>query len=302
MESSVLSELLALERPLVCLDLETTGTDYKTDRIVSIGICKIYTGGQVTEWSTVVNPGIPIPKEASEVHGITDAKVQSCKGCGGMHDGIDEEEKAANECGEFQPWPSFRAIAGIVAGGLDACDLAGYNLASFDVRLLQAEFSRVGQPWQPGRIVDAFRMAQRAHPRNLSWFVEEYVLKDEHGQPTGEAIDYKAHDSLHDARQTLRGLVNFLKRNTDFPRNVQGLNDMFFQVDANAIDPDGKFIWKNGEAVINFGKKHPGKTLREVRALDRAYLQWILKDDFSPAVKQIVTDALAGKLPVKPAQ
>lgn len=290
-----LTELLPLDRPLVCLDLESTGVDPRTDRIVQVGLVKAYPDGRVTEWETLVDPGgVSIPKAASDVHGITNERVAGCTHC------ADPVELHSGTSGhEFKPVPMFRQLAPTLAKGLEGCDVAGYNLGSFDVKLLAAEFERAGTRWAPGRIVDGFKMAQRANPRNLTWFVEEYVLKDQEGRPTGEQIDFKAHDALHDARQTLRGIAAFLRRHPDFPRDVQKLHDMFFVAprDANSLDPDGKIIWKGAEACVGFGAKHNGKSLREVKALDPGYLHWILRGEFGETVKKICADALEGRFP-----
>jgi DNA polymerase-3 subunit epsilon len=287
----MLHELLSLDRPLISIDLETTGIDPKTDRIVQIGLCKLYPDGKYTEWETLVNPGIPIPPEATEAHKIANVHVQRCKLC------PPGSEKC--EAHDFTPWPTFTQLASKLQRGLDGCDLCGYNLAAFDVKLLQAEFLRQDIVWTPGRIVDGFKMWQRMSPRNLSAFVDEYVLKDAGGTHTGEALDFTAHNALHDARQTMRGLQGFFLRHPTVPRTVQSLHDMFFVAPHDgALDPDGKLIWKNGEACLGFGQNQ-GESLKEMKALNPGFLKWILRSDFSPIVKEIVEQALAGKFPVK---
>ena len=112
-----LNEMLDLSRPLVVLDTETTGVDVAKDRIVQVGFQVWEAAGMTKEWRTLVNPGIPIPQEVVEVHGITDAMVQSCQKCGSSHDGIDEEERAGDVCDGFKPWPTFRQLAPAFARG-----------------------------------------------------------------------------------------------------------------------------------------------------------------------------------------
>lgn len=298
---ALLTDIVTLDRPIVSLDLETTGTNAKTDRVVQIGLCKLRPDGHYTEWATLVNPGVPIPKEASDVHKVTDERVRGCSVCGLGSADTDRHVGLGVDAHAFKPWPTFDAIAPMLAKGLEGCDLLGYNLGIFDVPLLQAEFERVPMiaAWRPGRVVDGFRMAQRANPRNLEWFVEKYV---------GPVDDFTAHDALHDARQSLRGVLGFLQQHPEFPRDVQKLHDMFFVQPSSpgTLDPDGKLAWKTlvpGEppqACINFGKKHMGKSLREVKALDPGYLRdFILKGEFNAIVQQICRDALAGKFPVK---
>lgn len=294
----MLHELLALERPLVGFDLETTGTDPERDRIVQIGVVKVNVDGTVKEWQSLVDPGVPLSEEteaffASHDVPISNAILKACTVCGGS------DPSDHNASGHiFQRVPTFASLAPGLYAGLNGCDVAGYNISSFDVRLLRKEFERVGVEWSPPCMIDAFRMAQRANPRDLSWFVSTYVPEHLRG-------GFKAHDALHDARQTMHGLIGFLQRHPDYPRTVQKLHDMFFVEarDANTLDPDGKIGWKtiNGkaEACIIFGKKHNGKTLREVKALDPGYLRWMLNGEFNPVVKKIAEAALEGRFPGK---
>ena len=109
---------IALERPLAVIDLETTGIDPKVDRIVEVSVLKLAPGGEADHRTRRVNPGVPIPPEATAVHGISDDDVADM--------------------------PTFRAIAPGLARYLDGCDLAGFNILKYDLRLLAAEYNRVG--------------------------------------------------------------------------------------------------------------------------------------------------------------
>src|SRR3954454_23905537 len=111
---------ITLDRPLAVLDLETTGTDTKIDRIIEVSVLKLSPGGQADHRTRRVNPGVPIPPEATAVHGITDDDVADC--------------------------PAFRAIAPGLARFLDGCDLAGFNVLTYDLRLLAAAYNRAGVP------------------------------------------------------------------------------------------------------------------------------------------------------------
>ncbi|HEY5145582.1 MAG TPA: 3'-5' exonuclease [Polyangiaceae bacterium] len=103
------------ELPIALIDLETTGRDASVDRVVEIGIV-ISRGGEVVERKNwLVNPGRPIPKEATDVHKITDDDVKDA--------------------------PSFAAIAGEVAAALAGCIPAAYN-AAFDRAFLGNEVAR----------------------------------------------------------------------------------------------------------------------------------------------------------------
>lgn len=310
----MLEKILAINRPIVCLDFETTGTDPSYDRIVQIGIVKLYPDGRMTEWETPINPGVEMSAEVEKFFRDNDVYLSNAfvkHGC--IHCRLLKEEHpheavqaglsspvSAPKCDEFKPVPSFASVAPVLYAGLNGCDLAGYNLGSFDVPLLKVEFKRVNISWEPGRILDAFKMAQRLNPRNLSWFVEKYVSEE-------QRQSFKAHDALHDARQTLLGLLGFFEAHPDFPRDVQRLHDMFFVEarDASSLDPEGKFAWRASssaaggyEAIVNFGKKHKGKTLREVKALDPGFFRdFILKGDFNATVQKIAREALEGRFP-----
>ena len=108
---------LNLNRPLCFFDLETTGINITKDRIVEIGILKIFPDGKIKEMSTLVNPEMNIPKEASDIHGITNDKVNSM--------------------------PTFKQIANDVYSFIKDSDLAGFNSDRFDIPLLVEELLRV---------------------------------------------------------------------------------------------------------------------------------------------------------------
>jgi len=110
--------MLTLNKPLAVIDLETTGINLSTDRIVEIAIVKIMPDGSRLVKHKYINPEIPIPKQASDIHGITDEMVREAQ----------TFRQAANELRQF----------------LDHSDLAGYNSNRFDIPLLVEEFLRVG--------------------------------------------------------------------------------------------------------------------------------------------------------------
>jgi len=141
---------IQLDRPLAVIDLETTGTDPKLDRIIEISALKLLPDDGHDHRTRRVNPGVPIPPEATAVHGISDDDVADC--------------------------PAFRAIAPGLARFLDGCDLAGFNILNFDLRLLAAEFNRVGLvfPVAGRRIIDACRIFHQREPRDLTAAMKFY--------------------------------------------------------------------------------------------------------------------------------
>src|SRR5690242_8632899 len=142
---------ITLEKPLAVIDLETTGTDPQNDRIVEISILKILPDGRRRHRTRRLNPGIPIPPAATAVHGITDADV----------------------AGE----PRFEQVAQGLLDFLDGCDLCGFNLKRFDLRVLYCEFARAGRrlPLEGRALVDPMEIFHRREPRDLNAAVRTYL-------------------------------------------------------------------------------------------------------------------------------
>lgn len=250
---------LTLHRPLAVLDLETTGLKPDQDRIVEIAMVKINPDGKTTQYVRKINPQIPIPPEATAVHGIRDEEVK-------------------NE-------PAFKAVAQEVSNFLQGCDLAGFNLSSYDLRLLQREFERSGVDFSTdGRaIVDAKQIYHAKEPRDLGAACRFY-LNEEHAH---------AHSALDDALATWRVINAQLGRYQDLPRNPAGINTLF----NRSVDSEGKFEWNGPNAAFTFGK-YRGRLLQQVAETDAEYLTWIVdKGEFRQDVKQIVRKALHGEFP-----
>ena len=256
---------LKLRRPLAFIDLESTGTSPFSDRIVEIAILKTNPDGGEDFRCKRVNPGIPIPPEATAIHGITDADVAS--------------------------EPTFAAYARSLSGFLADCDIAGFNVSGFDLPMLEAEFRRAGVPFsREGRaVIDAMEIFHQKEPRDLAAAVRLYC-----GREFPEA-----HSSEDDVRATADVLRAQLGRYSDLPRDVESLGDLCNPANPDWIDPDGKFSWVGGAAVITFGR-HKGETLQDLAAAEPDYLEWLLGQDFSPQVMEIVSDALNGRFPTPP--
>jgi DNA polymerase-3 subunit epsilon len=244
------------------IDLETTGLAREVDRIVEIAILKFHPDGRRTRYCKRVNPQIPIPPEASEVHGIRDEHVK----------------------GE----PIFKKIARQVALILRGCDIAGFNVASFDLRVLEREFERAGIPFASERrmVIDCKRIFHAKEPRDLQ-AAARFYLGTEHGD---------AHSALADARVCWRVLEAQLCRYPDLPRDVAGLHDFCGWSADKYLDSGRKFEWRYGQASFAFGK-HQGRLLKEVAKEEPDYLQWMAGSDFPADTKKIVKAALDGKFP-----
>ena len=253
---------LKLSKPLAVFDLETTGTIPATDRIVSIGIIRLSPDG-LSDLSKeyLVNPGIPIPSEASAVHKITDEMVRDK--------------------------PSFKDIASELLGVFEGCDLAGFNIEKFDLPLLSQEFARVGIPnFASGRrIVDSMVIFHKNEHRDLTAAVRFYLDRD-HSM---------AHSALADAQATSDVLSAQINR-YGLPSDVEGLHKYCAERPANYIDSEGKLVWKDGKALFSFGKLK-GFSLEDAITQNKEYLDWILNSDFPSDCKEIIRQALNGKFP-----
>ncbi len=260
-------QYLVLRRPIVFLDLETTGANPAVDRIVEISLIKVFPGGRRETLTQRVNPGIPIPPEATSIHGISDADVADA--------------------------PRFSEIAADLLRFIDAADLAGFNIQRFDLPVLLREFATAGQRLElAGRaIVDAQVIYHRKVPRDLPAAYRLYCGKDLRDPHTARA----------DVEACLEVLDAQLATYPDLPRTPQELYELFLPPRGpDAIDPDGRFVWEGEEAVLTFGPEGiRGRRLREVASKDRGFLEWILRKDFRPEVKAIAQDALAGRFPVR---
>ena len=274
-ESNIMMELIK-ERPLVFFDLEATGVNILNDRIVEISVVKIFPDGRREVKTRRINPEMHIPEEASAIHGIYDKDV-------------------ANE-------PTFRAISKNFVIYLEDCDLGGYNITKFDIPMLTREFSRAGLTFTTAnrRIIDAYNIFCRMEPRNLSAAYKFFCGKDMKD----------AHSAEADTLATVEIFEGEIKRYSqmtreDYPEDIEKWPETLdeFHTFCNqrmidSIDPDGRFKWKNGEAVVAFGK-NAGTSLRRIAIDNPDFLRWILRSDFSVEVKNIASDALKGIFPEK---
>jgi DNA polymerase-3 subunit epsilon len=247
---------IRLDRPLAVLDLETTGTDPKLDRIIEISVLKLLPGGDQDHRTRRVHPGVPIPPDATAIHGISDDDVADC--------------------------PTLRAIAPSLARFLEGCDLAGFNILGFDLRLLAAEFNRVGLvfPVSGRRIVDACRIFHQREPRDLT-AAYKFYCNQEHLGAHGAAADVLATAAIIDAQ---------VGRYEDLPRTVEGLHGHCN--DPHAIDMSGMFGRDDDGVTVFIRGKYKGRSLYEIAATKPDYLEWMQREDFYDDTKAIAAEAL----------
>ena len=254
--------LVPLRRPIAIIDLEATGTAPHRDRIVELAVLKLWPDGRKQMKHRRLNPGMPIPPESTEIHGIHD-------------------EDVTNE-------PEFRQIAQSLADFLEDCDLAGFGIVQFDLPMLRTEFERAGVPFaiEGLQIIDAKAIYHAKEPRNLAAAHVFYC-----GQPF-EA----AHSAQADALAAYRVLVRQLQHYEDLPHSLEELHRLSNPRQADFVDSEGKLIWRGGEVLFNFGK-HRGTPLREVCEADTEYVRWLIAKDFRADLKTVLAAALEGRFP-----
>lgn len=250
--------LLQLERPLVFFDIEATGVDVMKDRIVELALVRLLPDGTQTVHEWRVNPEMPIPKEASAVHHISDADVATA--------------------------PTFKQLVSSLIPLLTNVDLAGYNARRFDVPMLEAEFDRVGirpAPFADAQIVDAQEIFYQREPRTLAGALRFYCQEELQG----------AHGARQDTLATVKVLQGQLDKYADLPRTVGALVKVV-QPKERFVDPTRRLVMnENGEVLINFGH-HRGSKLSDMARNNRGYLEWILSGDWHPKVHDAVKAAL----------
>jgi len=257
---------LVLDRPLVFLDLETTGVSPVADRIVELSLIKVHPDGSRDAMTRRVNPGVLIPPDASRIHGITDAAVADA--------------------------PPFTRIADELLTFIDAADLAGFNIYRFDLPVLHRELALAGRLLEMGSraIIDAQVIYHRRVPRDLAAAYRLYCGKEIVG----------AHGAAADTEACVEVLDAQLAAYPDLPRTPRDLCELFTSRDASTIDTQGRFRWDGREAVFGFGPEGiRGRPLREVATNHSRFLSWILRKDFRPDVKAIVQSALRGRFPFR---
>ena len=245
---------LNLKRPIAFIDLETTGINVSTDRIVELSVLKISPNGKEEWMSTRVNPEMAIPPKTTAIHGISD-------------------EDVANS-------PTFKEVAKKLAVFLEGCDLAGYNAIKFDIPVLAEEFLRVNIDFnfRKRRYVDVQVIFYKKEQRTLSAAYQFYCKKDLEG----------AHSSKADTAATFEVLKCQLDRYKDLENDVEKLAD-FSSFNSN-VDFAGRIILdENGVEVFNFGK-HKGKPVEVVFNEEPAYYSWMMNGEFPLYTKKVLTE------------
>jgi DNA polymerase-3 subunit epsilon len=240
---------LNLKRPLAIFDIESTGVDFIKDRIVEISIVRIETDQTQSRKTMRINPTIPIPIEASQVHGIYDEDV------------ITE--------------PTFKEVAKELFDFLDPCDLAGFNSNRFDIPMLLEEFIRVGFSFdiENRNLIDVFRLYTLMEKRDLTAAYKFYCEKDL----------TNAHSAEADTVATMEIFMAQVQRYEQLKNDMRFLHDL--SNEERFLDSGRRIVYLNGKPSFNFGK-HKGKSVDQVFKEEPSYYNWMLNGDFPEHTKQ----------------
>lgn len=244
---------LNLKNPIVFFDLETTGTNINSDRIVEICYLKVHPNGNEETKTLRINPEMPIPAESSAIHGIYDEDIVDC--------------------------PTFKEVAKTIARDIEGCDLAGFNSNRFDIPVLAEEFLRAGVDidMSKRKFVDVQVIFHKMEQRTLSAAYKFYC---------GKNLD-DAHSAEADTRATYEVLMGQLDRYPELE------NDMAFLAEFSSfnknVDFAGRMIYdENGVEIFNFGK-YKGESVSEILKKDLGYFSWMLNSDFTLNTKAELT-------------
>ena len=245
---------LKLRRPIVFLDLETTGVDPAKDRIVEVSLVKVQPDGSEEVKTRRINPGMPIPPESTQVHGITDDDVK------------DE--------------PRFEQIAKSLAAYIEGCDLAGYNSNKFDIPVLAEEFLRAGVDvdLKKRKFVDVQTIFHKMEQRTLVAAYRFYCDRELEG----------AHSAEADTLATYEVLKAQLDRYPDLENDVEFLAR--FTEQNRCADYAGRILYdKDDVEVFGFGK-YKGRPVAEVFREEPGYYSWMMNGDFPMYTKKVITE------------
>ena len=254
---------LALKNPLLFFDIESTGLNVASDRIVEISIVKVSPGGpgqpnDVEVKTRRINPTIPITPGAQAVHGISDEDVKDC--------------------------PTFKQVAKSLAKLMEGCDIAGYNSLKFDIPMLAEEFLRAGVDFD-------FRKRKLVDVQNIFHKKEQRTLKAAYKFYCGQNLD-NAHSAEADTMATYEVLEAQLDRYANDEEDPLQ-NDVAYLAKYSCqnrlVDYAGRIVLdENDEPVFNFGK-HKGRRVVDVLAKEPSYYSWMMDGDFTLDTKQQLT-------------
>jgi DNA polymerase III subunit epsilon len=246
--------MLQLKKPLAFIDIEATGTNVSTDRIVEIAIVKLLPDGNRTVKRKIINPQIVIPQVCVDMHGITNEMVKDA--------------------------PVFKQVAQEIKQFLDGCDLACYNAYRLDIPMLMEAFIRADVEFEMKnrKIVDVQKIFHQMEQRTLSAAYKFYCNKNLDG----------AHSAEVDANATAEILNAQIER---YPQLGNSVDSILKTVGEDSIiDFARRFTFDDkGVEVFNFGK-HKGRPVADVLKAEPQYYDWMMKGEFPMNTKQKLTE------------
>jgi len=244
---------LQLVKPLAIIDLETTGINLSTDRIIEIAIVKIFPDGKKLVKRKLINPELPIPPTSTEIHGITDEMVKDA--------------------------PTFRQAANEIRQFIDNADLAGYNSNRFDIPMLAEEFLRVALDFdfKNRKLLDVQKIFHTMEQRTLAAAYKFYCNET--------LVD--AHSAEADAQATWNVLQSQVERYPQLGLTVESILKCIGE--ENTVDFARRMVMEKGVEVFNFGK-HKGRSVTEVLKAEPQYYDWMMKGDFPLHTKLKLTE------------
>lgn len=257
---------LKLKNPIVFLDLETTGINIVTDRIVEIALIKVNVDGSEEEKQYRINPEIPIPIEASVIHGIYDEDVKDA--------------------------PTFKEVAKTLAAFLEGCDLGGFNSNRFDIPLLAEEFMRadVDIDLKKRKFIDVQAIFHKMEKRTLAAAYKFYCSKeltDAHSAMADTKATYEVLKAQLDVYQDVEYEDNKGNKSKPIVNDMEKLSE-FSSYDRN-LDFVGRIVYnEEGVPVFNFGK-NKGVPVEQVLEEQPGYFGWILNSEFPLYTKKVLT-------------
>lgn len=245
---------LKLKKPVIFFDLETTGINIAKDRIVEISILKIYPNGNKESKTWLVNPEMKIPKEASDIHGITNERVKTA--------------------------PTFRELAGEVNTMIEGCDLAGFNSSRFDIPLLAEEMLRAEEDFdmKDRESIDIQVIFHKKEERTLSAGYKFYCgkeLNNAHSAEVDTMATYEILKAQLDKYGDLENDIKFLSEYSSFNKRADLAG--FIQFD------------EENDEIFTFGK-YKGRKVAEILRTDKGYFSWIQNADFPLYTKKALSD------------
>lgn len=257
---------LNLRNPLVFFDLETTGINTVKDRIVEISMVKVMPNGEKVIRTHKINPTIPIPKETTKIHGISDEDVKDA--------------------------PTFKEMAKDIAKFLEGCDLAGYNMLRFDVPLLVEEFLRADVNFDVSnrKLIDAQRIFYLMEPRTLTAAMKFYCNKELEDAHSAEADTLATFEVLDAQIARYKDVKIKDKNGKEYVPVINDMEALHNLTSSKMVDLAGRMVYNDkGVAVFNFGK-HKNRPVLDVLKAEPNYYDWMMKSDFALNTKQKLTE------------